>query len=110
MPQDRPKTHPSFEQLPCYYPFSLSLVAKRPHWSPKGATRDPQETPRSPKRAPPRGRPESAKRAPREIKECPGHEWEGPSQEVLWGSGIKYLYHCKHCPLAKLFDEAKEKP
>jgi len=43
----------------------------------------------------------------REIKECPGHEWEGPSQEVQWGESIKYLYHCKHCPLAKLF--AKER-
>ena len=45
----------------------------------------------------------------REIKECPGHEWEGPSQKVPWGDSGKYLYHCKHCPLAKLFDEAKEK-
>ena len=45
----------------------------------------------------------------REIKECRGHEWKAPSQEVQWGDGIKYLYHCRHCPLAKLFDEAKEK-
>ena len=44
-----------------------------------------------------------------EIKECNGHEWEGPSQEVQWGDSIKYLYHCMYCPLAKLFDEAKEK-
>ena len=42
-----------------------------------------------------------------EIKECIGHEWEC-SQDVHWGDSIKYLHHCKHCPLAKLF-EAKEK-
>ena len=40
-----------------------------------------------------------------EIKQCKGHEWEGPSQEVAWGDSIKYLYHCMYCPLAKLFDE-----
>ena len=42
------------------------------------------------------------------IKKCRAHEWEGPFQEVRWGDSIKYMYRCKHCPLAKLFDEAKE--
>ncbi len=42
-----------------------------------------------------------------EIKKCKGHEWEY-SQEAQWGDSIKYLHHCKHCPLAKLF-EAKER-
>ena len=40
----------------------------------------------------------------RQIKDCNGHEWIGPSREVPWADDIKYLYHCKHCPLAKLFD------
>jgi len=44
-----------------------------------------------------------------EIKECKGHKWDGPSQEVQWGDDVKHLYHCMYCPLAKLFDEAKEK-
>ena len=42
------------------------------------------------------------------IKQCPEHKWDGPSQEVQWGDAIKHLYHCKHCPLAKLFDKESE--
>ena len=41
----------------------------------------------------------------KQIKTCRGHEWEGPSQEVAWGDSTKHLYHCKYCPLAKLFDK-----
>lgn len=36
----------------------------------------------------------------RTMKECPGHEWEGPVEDH---GPIGHLVHCKHCPLAKGF-------
>ena len=38
----------------------------------------------------------------RQIKECQGHEWVNP-REIDWAGNTMYEYHCKHCPLAKLF-------